>query len=228
MSQEKLNNQSLRSKFEDLDSLPGEELQNKNAAWNTLHDRLRKKPQRIKPLWYWAAAVFIIACVLPFIITNKNPDRIAKDDAGKRIQPQQIKADTGRPVEMPIVISVPLATEEKKSIIVKANDRISFKDSGKNDKAVAVIIPEQTIPQQQETIQPFVVENPQQAIVAAPAKKKLRVVSINELDTPQQESATASSLPSAIATKKFYNISTTTPPAEEYAGVLKIKISLKH
>jgi hypothetical protein len=228
MLQEKLNNQSLRSKLEDLDSLPGEELQNKSAAWNTLHDRLRKKPQRIKPLWYWAAAAFIIACLLPFSITNKNPERIAKENAGKKIQPQQIKADLNKPVEMPIVITAPSATEEKKTLIVKANNGISIKDSGKDDEAVTVIIPEQPVPQQQEIIPSFVVENPQPGIAAAPAKKKLRVISINELDTPQQESATVSSSSPAISTKKFYNISTTMPPVQEYAGVLKIKISLKH
>jgi hypothetical protein len=227
MSQEKLNNQSLRSKFADLESLPGEVLQNKNAAWNTLHDRLRKKPQRIKPLWYWAAATFIVACSLPFIINNKNPEGIAKEDVGEKIQPQKIKADAGKPAEIPIVIAAPAATEEKKTIIVKANDRISIKDSGKNDKAATVIISEPPVPQQQEIVPSLIVENPQPVIAAVPAKKKLRVISINELDAPQ-ESATASSLPPAIATKKFYSISTTTPPVQEYAGVLKIKISLKH
>ncbi len=227
MSQEKLNNQSLRSKLADLESLPGESLQNKNAAWNTLHNRLRKKPQRIKPLWYWAAAAFIIACLLPFIITNKNPDGIVKEDAGKKIQPQQIKADPDKSAEMPIVIAAPSSTEEKKTIIVKANNETGIKDFGKDDKAATAIIPEPTILQQQGTIQPFITENPQPIIAAVPAKKKLRVVSINELDTPQ-EFATASSLPSAISTKKFYNISTAIPPVQEYAGVLKIKISLKH
>lgn len=228
MSQEKLNNKSLRSKFEDLDCLPGEGLQNKNVAWNTLHDRLREKPQRIKPLWYWAAAAFIIACLLPFIITNKNPEGIAKESAGEKTQPQQIKTDTDKPAEMPILIAAPAATEEKKTIIVKANNGTGIKDFGKDDKAVTIIIPEQTIPQQPEAIQSVIVENPPPVIAAASAKKKLRVVSINELDAPQQESVTASSLPSATATKKFYNISTATAPVQEYAGVLKIKISLKH
>lgn len=226
MSQEKLNNQTLRSKLADLDSLPGEELQDKAAAWSNLHDRLRKRPGRINPLWYWAAAALIIACSLPFIITNKKTEGIVKEDAVEKIQQQPIKNDTNKPVEMPIVISTPGTTGQKATRIIKANNRIEIKDTGRNNNKIA-IVPEIIVPQQ-EAIQQPIAENPQPVIAAAPAKKKLRVVSINELYTPEQESLIASSLPPAIVTKKFYNMPTATPPVQEYAGVLKIKISLKH
>jgi hypothetical protein len=225
MPQEKLNNQTLRSKLADLVSLPGEELQDKAAAWSTLHDRLRKKPRRINPLWYWAAAALIIACSLPFIITKKKAEEIVKADATEKIQ-QPIKADTNKPVEMPIVISTPGTLNQKATQIIKPNNHIEIKDTGSNNNTIA-IVPEIIVPQQ-EVIQQPVAENPQPVIAATPAKKKLRVVSINELYTPEQESLIASSLPPAIVTKKFYNMPTTTPPVQEYAGVLKIKISLKH
>lgn len=224
MSQGKINNQSLRSRLADLDSLPGEELHDKSAAWSRLHDRLGEKPRRINPLWYWAAAALIIACSLPFIITHSHPEGIAKEDADKKIQQQQIKADFNKSGEIPIVVAAPASAEEKKTVITKANDRAAIKDSGKNNATAA--IPELIVPQQ-EIIPLPAAQDPQPAIAAA-AKKKLRVVSINDLYTPPQESATASSLPPAITGKKFYHIPAATPPMQEYTGVLKIKIHLKH
>lgn len=225
MSQEKLSNQSFRSRLADLDNLPGEDLQDKDAAWSRLHDRLREKPRRIKPLWYWAAAALIIACSLPFIITNRKPEGIVKEDAVKKIQ-QPVEADKSRSEEMPTVISTPGKAEQKPIKIINENNHVQIKDTGKNDNNTAAVVPPVVIPQQ-EIIPQLAAENIQIATTALPVKKKLRVVSINELYTPQESSMASSSLPPATVTKKFYNISTSTSPVQEYAGVLKIKISLK-
>jgi len=62
MTSEKSNNNNWKIKLEDADALQEYTLQNKNASWENLYDKLLKK-QRPKLLWYWMAAACLITII---------------------------------------------------------------------------------------------------------------------------------------------------------------------
>jgi hypothetical protein len=51
---------SLQSKLERLTEIPGEPAFDTNAAWGKLSERLEKKAMHRKPVFYWAAAAFLL------------------------------------------------------------------------------------------------------------------------------------------------------------------------
>ena len=67
-----------KSKLEELESLPGEAMPDKNTAWEKLHARLEgKKPQR-KAVWYWiAAACILFLFIVPLIVSDKKDHQLA-------------------------------------------------------------------------------------------------------------------------------------------------------
>ena len=192
MSNENQNNfNSWRIKLDELNSLPGEPIADKNALWEKLDYRLREKKTRRKPTWYWIAAAFILfALVMPLIFFNK------KEGGLSRIEIKQNRPEIKNPVA---------TTTDKKDSIKNIIPRFSEKNIATvqkiNNKISDRIIPKNQINKfhsaDSDSIQNLIVEtkmNPLQSVgtsikinSVAPLKKKLKVVHINELGDPVKE-----------------------------------------
>ncbi len=196
MSNENLNSEfHWKSKLEELKSLPGE-IFNKEASWEKLHGQLQKKPGNKKALWYWAAAACLLAAIsVALILSNKKENVLVNNNqVQKKIQPSPSFLRTINDSATSIVISSipverksPARQAENLSKIIKPGDHkilIVENVAAKHDK--------------EESIKSGVINNvitpvdSQISIVASiPFKKKLRVVHINELGDPVEESIMA-------------------------------------
>ena len=201
MSDEKQNN-SWQHKLEELDQLPGTEWR-KDAAWDKLYTRLQEKPRRKKTIWYMtAAACLLIAVVIAWMVMNPPKNELAIKPALKRNQPGVTKTLPQQPVrstiQSPPVISLqdrlqvkPVSAKEytdqrqrkintgvyltRISTMVKSS--LPVNDDVQHDTTTIVRLPV-TLPVPQAVI-----------IAAAPAKKKLKMVHLNELGFPMEDNS---------------------------------------
>ena len=173
-----------KDRLDQLNSLPGEIWTDKEASWERLYDRLQHKSARRKHLLYWktAASVLLILGISLLVVREKQPHR----------------AQTGQLPLPGSVFKVPIQTP-----IPTSPGTVSSKDPG----TVSPSLPDRS-PVRRATIGeagslaksdqhdsvtvPYFVSPPDTlaiaAITALPPPKKLRVVSINELDRPSGES----------------------------------------
>lgn len=194
MSNENHNNTGdWRSRLDALDNLPAETVIDKNASWEKLHERLRGKKSSRKILWYWpAAACLLLVLMIPLINSIKTYHGLAKIGTVQR---------------QPAIISSPNALINKKDpvgIIVTApfekNQAMTVED--KSLKKYQEVIPVAILKKirlnhavsnpdfMKETIilAPQPMEPSLNIAAAPPANKKLKVVHINELGDPVEES----------------------------------------
>src|SRR5690349_3119198 len=77
MTSENQNSNNWKIKLDELSSLPGETVVDKNAAWTKLDARLRRKRKEAKPIWYWvAAACILFAIMIPLLLLNKEDGQL--------------------------------------------------------------------------------------------------------------------------------------------------------
>jgi hypothetical protein len=195
MSQEKPN-ESLHWKntLDDLDHLPGEQIQDKNASWRKLHDRLREKPHHKKTIWYWtAAASVLLVAGLQWINMHQKDVRIVNDktqpvpeNASKKIE--MVHADTVKNAETTVMDAETIIVEGRREApaTVKNKGR-SMQISApllKNEPDSVIV--KESLPEIITTIDNRTSDTI--AIVASlPVKKKLRVIHINNLGTSADE-----------------------------------------
>jgi len=222
-----------KSRLADLDSLP-EEPVDKNAAWEKLHSRLHQKPARTKAAWYWAAACLLLLMVLSFLIVKQSGNTTGPSIVQQKNAPaaplhvtkvRQLVKEQPVVISIAPVIKVPLLpvaerpghnnhTGKRKLLL----QRLSIAGGRQDIKSVQVVVPADTT----------VV-----LVAAAPVKKKLPVVHINELGKQEQENAKfathtdRSSLRIKWLSQENYP-ATDLPPANTDRELLKIKIPLKN
>ena len=186
-----------KSKLEELQSLAGETMPDKNAAWEKIHARLEGKRPAKKPVWYWLAAASVVFLLMVTIfISNKNSEQMP-GTASKQIQPETKQKLTEE--------NVPAKTENhhkdlftaenpalpKKSIPVifdkRKHNETAQKNTAKSSKDELRLY-DSANAQDQTTV---TINNPLPATDTAsriasvmPVKKRLPVVQINELGDP--------------------------------------------
>jgi hypothetical protein len=226
--------------LDEPENLPVEEMIDKNAAWEKLHQRLIEKPRKNKMIWYWAAAACLLfAFSLPIIIVKRNVNRIVNDVSQKdNKQPQTtLNSSSTRPGTDPKVENVLMIGRKKDNpLIIK---RI-YNNLHTDNYAVKQILPRATIknvnatPLELTTNTSTSMDTTASLIAAvAPVKKKMRVVHINELENaanaiPSPESDPQQSAFRLTIGSNNQHIKQPTLETRDYVGVFKIKISSKN
>ncbi len=173
-----------KNKLDELDCLPGEMMPDNNSAWQKLNSRLQDKKRSRKALWYWAAAALLPVCMLSFwLISNKKHN--TEDTA--TVHKQTKGNDTAGLLftDIDTVTAIRIIKDEMKPVVhtrAKIEDAIPGTAAVKEpvtgiDTSDIVIVQQPIIP-----VQPVDTTAITAAIV--PAKKKLKVVHINELNEP--------------------------------------------
>lgn len=189
MSNENHNNfYNWKSKLEELESLPGEIMPDKNAMFEKIYTRLEGRELHRKPMWYWiAAACVVFAFMISLLITNKKNHQMANTEL-KRNQPEKLASvATVIRKKKSITIKNPVLSEKNVAMNSdKKNEKI-YKNIHKN-KAVQLRVSD-TVSTQNQIAE--IVNDSSQAIdsstslvSAIPVKKRLPVVHVNELGDP--------------------------------------------
>ncbi len=241
MSNENQNNShTWKSKLEELESLPGETMPDKNAAWEKIHARLDGKTSERKPVWYWiAAASVLFLFMIPFFISNKKNHQLSdtglKQNQYERKQNQQEKqvpVATVNPHKYSFTAENTALPKKNLPVIFDKSNKKGFKNIAENKKDQLRLY--DTVNTQNQITK--TTNNALQIIDSAsgiasimPAKKRLPVVHINELGEPENppQVARSSEKPSvhflklgseevynspASATKNFATINFKTSP----------------
>jgi hypothetical protein len=170
-----------------LEQLPGEEGVDKNRLWEKLHDRLREKPARKKAGWYWmAAACLLLAVALPVVLHHKHPDGMAKNKPRhiREVRSTNLPAITSAIV--PPISQAPAHKGQANKPLKKALPHVSGHTIAPVAEAEPPILPVPP-PAHTESSNLAAFTDTPRLVATVPAKKKLRVVHINELDTSLEE-----------------------------------------
>lgn len=192
MLNENLNNRSWKNKLEDVDSLPGDVLQDKNAAWEKLYGRLHKQPRNRMFAWYWiAAACLLAALIVPVFISNK---KLVETAAGKKLLYAPAKTETQMSTVKKNTAPVVDIISNQKNVTGQPGTIVHQKISSgkipvKKIPVEAMLLQEKltaTVPSIQ--IQPLQIPLTNKLVAATNTeKKKMKVVHVNELGTPLPE-----------------------------------------
>jgi len=180
------NNFHWKNKLEDVDSLFGETLPDKNNAWEKLHARLHEEPRRKGFAWYWvAAACLLLAVIIPVITMNKKQDDIVKNDIEKIEPEQKTIPQISTLKENEALTIAPVVNENKRLIKIPTGNK-EITSVGNNitvNNETAVTNSNDKTTEQQPIISatPFVDSATVTALAVIPQKKKIKVVHVNEL-----------------------------------------------
>ncbi len=184
MLNEDLNNLHWKNKLEDADGLSAETLSDKNATWEKLHNRLRENSKPKKVVWYWAAAAcLLMAVVIPLMLVHKNENTVVKNNIQKNKRSKS-ELKQAKPLKNGATAAISTGTGEKKRTI-----KIKIKNYN-NTIADTNKEPSETNNNNQITANKIILSVPStDSIVVTTAgimhaKKKLKVVHINEIGDP--------------------------------------------
>ena len=183
-----------KSGLDQLDFLPGEPPVDKEAGWQKLHDRLQHSRRKKKAGGYWVAA----ACLLGVMILTRLLLMQPGDSLVKKDPPSTRKTSpTPRPViDNPETVAFLPPSSNKRSSLPDIKNKLH--PVAKAATTSGLMVPPDTImeiPSPTAIVQPV---DTVQLITAAP-KKKLRVVHINEVDRPAEDTQLASNVPVSSA-----------------------------
>ncbi len=219
-----------KQKLDGLTGLPGEAAPDCNAAWEKLRDRLQVKPHRNKAVWYWAAAVLLLACIIPLLMPGKKDINLVQripEPQNKIVPPVQI------PVPARETVVAPVQAEKRKVHIytpkVRSGTALQTVKHDETVKALAAngIVKETPAPVNTGTIPDTISD----MATVVPVKKKLTVVHINELDPPNARLYTQPGyvrVPFKIKFKNGKSASQNMASQQSSAGGFKIKLSPKN
>jgi hypothetical protein len=186
MQNENRNNFHWKNKLDDIDSLPGDGIADKNAAWEKLHARLGGQPRRKIAIWYWAAASILLLVLIAVLVPRPATTELATNNS-QLITPQ--KPANEKPANelaetANLVTTVPKTTipqqvhlQAQKMVTTVENEPINNVVANNTTAEIIVTVPPvlQLLP---------VADTPANILAMAPVKKKLKVVHINELGDP--------------------------------------------
>ncbi|MEO6737243.1 MAG: hypothetical protein ABIM97_12785 [Ginsengibacter sp.] len=179
-----------KNKLDDVGSLSNEIVIDKNAAWKKLSTRLSRKHRRIKPVWYWAAAACLLfAVIMPLYIINKKPNDLVKNNLPEIKSPEVTVLKTSPSKENTGVIIYPSLIDKKKTRphALPGSNRTNVTAIQKKEEILPANINDQKNLQYETTLLPAVINTAEIIAAAMPEKKKLKVVHINELGEPVEE-----------------------------------------
>jgi hypothetical protein len=172
--------------LENAEHFPAETF-NKNEAWDKLYKRLHNKPQHKIAKWYWMAAACLLIIAAIFLLMNK--------------QEQQPSFATN-----PLHSNEPATGIVKKTVLTNENNKELVSASKEDKKAVSPTLHKNNVAVIKiETVTGRDLDSVNNAALTktaitptihfdsamattTPPKKKLRVVHVNEIDQPAEES----------------------------------------
>ena len=165
---------SWRTKLTQPDALPEQGLDDPESAWQQLYARLGEKPRRRLFYWYGAAACLLLALIPAALLfrpaSGKHPGNTLRQASAIHPSPSTIRSTASTS-----------SSGSVSSVSPPSDHRRPPPKSGIRPAAIVPLIPAGPTP---ITLVP---PSPGQGLQLAqqpPIKKTLRVVSINELDTP--------------------------------------------
>jgi len=218
-----------KNKLEALDSLPGESITNKNAAWEKLSVRLHERPGRNKTIWYWAAAGLLVAILVPWVIANKKENNLA---ATGPLQKQNKTISVPALQKLPVIVAVS-ASPGKKQLVKSIHTTAAGRSANKNTLPVTGSLLAANAGTAIETA-PAAIINVVPPSASAPTlttiavvKKQLRVVHINEIETVPAANPEQLALSSHEQNSFKFKFGNSHPvnDRQEYAGMLKIPLT---
>jgi hypothetical protein len=176
-----------KGSLENTDHFPAETF-NKNEAWEKLYKRLHNKPQHKIARWYWMAAACLLIIAAIFLLMNKQEQQPAFADKPSRNN----KPATGVAKKTMFtnenndnLISISKGDKKTVSPILHKNNSTSVKIETVHNRILDSV---SNVLLTKTTITPIHFDSAMAAITATPPKKKLRVVHVNEIDQPAEES----------------------------------------
>ena len=185
-----------KDKLDGLDFLPGEAPVDKEAGWQQLQDRLQKRPRKKKKIAYWIAAACLVGVMLLTKLRLMQPEEtLVKRNTHPAPQTAPRLPATGNQEALAALkqtvknnIHLPESKNKLYPVVIKAattSGPVPLPDTVKE------ILPE-TIPYQPaDTV----------LLITAAPKKKLRVVHINEVNRPEDDTQLASNDPAPSSAK---------------------------
>lgn len=185
-----------KEKLNELDFVPGADF-NKNAAWDKLQKRMQKKNKKPVRKWYWLAAACLMCLVISFFLMNtpkhtnlpvsqkqnlipSTENNIAIKKETPLINTEQIKETNTVEIKKPLVFEA-----DKKQHI---NNNIS---AGNELPETVINQPEQPVAELQTEKLQTIDSSSNTTAAIIPAKKKLKLVHINELGIAEDAGAIA-------------------------------------
>lgn len=186
MANDNQNNFHWKNKLEDADSLFSETLPDKNNAWEKLHTRLYKTPRRKGLVWYWvAAACLLLAVIIPAITINKKHDIIVKNTPAKTEAIKKIVPEISTPEENENVQIAPALIGKKSNLqqtISPGEIKPAATNILQNQETVITNSTDEKIIKEEPIVSSVpVIDTTISMALVTPAKKKIKVVHINEL-----------------------------------------------
>ena len=185
MLNENFNNLNWKDRLEDSNNLSAETLSDKNAAWEKLHNRLRENSNSKKAVWYRAAAAcLLLAILIPLMLVHNFKNNVVKNNIEKGIiqEPELKKAEL---LTKGAIAAAPAVLVEKKrkvkskiknynfSTIAVTNKQPSEINNHFQIEANKIVLP---LPKIDSTVATH--------FEIAQARKKLKVVHLNEIGDP--------------------------------------------
>ncbi|MEO6316162.1 MAG: hypothetical protein ABIU63_09450 [Chitinophagaceae bacterium] len=220
------------NKLDQLDSLPGASMPDKNSSWERLHGRLHEKRRRKNHGWYWAAACFLLLSAWPLLVKiKKQPVSLQNLVEQRQVPIQSIPAIVINPDMMPVITSKPPAKKEMAYHSLKHTPNPIEKN--KIDPGEGMIAADSKADSTTTTMSGHGPDTAVALVAAMPAKKRLPVVHINELGKQEQENAKFASRTQWPAFQIRFlnqenNSGTSTAPVHTASDILQIKIPLKN
>jgi hypothetical protein len=175
--------------LENADSLPAEVLKDKNAAWEKLYTRLHNKPGRKLRTWYWAAACLLAASITTLVFIDNKNHQPSITVSSPRNQAPAIKKQSLHAEQKKIEAPLPSSSEKSRDLIITQKNKAANKMAPASNHDL--IIDSTSV--KAATATPSEAElhsdSPtKETIATIPSRKKLRVVHINDLGQPAEES----------------------------------------
>jgi hypothetical protein len=230
-SSNKKSNNMWKNKLEDTSELSFATLQNKEAAWDKLQDRLEKAPRKRSTIWYWvAAACILLIATVPFISTHKTNVVVQSTNNIKPSENITTKQDRSEQKMMNETAMIHQPKKEKqhdhfikavvkKEAVTDPSTQAEVVNNNIADTASTAINTISTPANDTNTVN----------ATAGAIKKKLRVVHINELGEPVEVSETATHntdlhlFQLKLAQQEIYNTSSTAASSDNGSFLFKSK-----
>ena len=224
MSDEKVNKSFYwKDKLDELDLLPGEAPVDKEAGWQQLRNRLQKKPRKKKGIAYWIAA----ACLVGVMVLTRL----------QLMQPEEtlVRRDT-HPAPRTSLKHLPVTGNQKFLATLKQTAKKNIHPPESKDKLYPVVVKAaatgepvplpDTVKETLPAADPYQPVDTVHLITAAP-KKKLRVVHINEVNRPEDDTQLASNdpAPSSAQLSRENSLPNFSVSRNASDNIIKIKIS---
>jgi hypothetical protein len=175
-----------KNKLAALDSLPDEPLLDKNEQWQQLQGRLEQQQGRKRVLWYWAAAgILLLFTSLLWTINTKQsgelPSVVSVEQPNKKALLPSVSTKVSDTMYTVADLSAKTDTKSTHAANQMPRDTVVSPIQMPQPMAIAETV---AVAKALPTIRPADTQLVAAVATPLPAKQKLKVVHINELNNP--------------------------------------------